>query len=323
MTSDGKQLEGLVSFVEETLLPQGYDVKTNERIYNDEGVQIAEFDIEVHGKIGSTTIDWLIECRDRPGQGTAPGSWIEQLVGRRIRFGFNKVTAVSTTGFSVGAVEFAQKEGIELREVKALKPEEFAQWLVMQHFSFIRHVTKLKHATILINKAESKDRREALAKLMSKLHGDAKFLRSSKSGAVVSAAVAFLGAVSGVGTLFDDLNPNSPIKQIRLIAQYPDEEDHFIVDTKLGPIRIEEIIFDGGLSVSEQIIPLALTAEYRQAETGEPISQVASFEPHSILGMTLSLEMHHIADTGETHVILRKVAEKTKPPASAEKPATT
>src|SRR6266550_564747 len=120
MGSDGKQLEGLVSFVEKTLLPQGFEVKTNERIYNDEGIQIAEFDIEIHGKVGSTTIAWLIECRDRPGQGPAPGSWIEQLVGRRIRFGFNKVTAVSTTGFAVGAVQFARSQGIELREVTAL-----------------------------------------------------------------------------------------------------------------------------------------------------------------------------------------------------------
>jgi len=312
MKSDGKQLEGLVSFVEKTLLPQGFDVKTNERVYNDEGVQIAEFDIEIHGKIGSTTIAWLIECRDRPGQGPAPGSWIEQLVGRRIRFGFNKVTAVSTTGFAVGAVKFAQEQGIELREVKALKPEEFAQWLVMQHHSVIRHITKLEHATILINKEETEDRREALAHLISNLPGDAKFLRSSKSGVVVSPAAAFLGAVSGVGTLFDDLNPLSPIKQIRLHAQYPDEEDHFLVDTRLGPIRVEEILFKGGLTVREQRIPLALTAEYRQTTTGEPISQVASFEPHSIHEMMLSLEMHRIADTGETHVILRKVADNAE-----------
>lgn len=135
MKSDGKQLEGLVSFVETTLLPQGFDVKTNERIYNDEGIQVAEFDIEIRGKVGSTSIAWLIECRDRPGQGPAPGSWIEQLVGRRIRFGFNKVTAVSTTGFAQGAIEFAQEQGIELREVKSLVAEEFADWLVIRYLN--------------------------------------------------------------------------------------------------------------------------------------------------------------------------------------------
>ena len=129
MTTDGKQLEALVSFVEKTLLPQSFDVKTNERVYNDAGVQIAELDIKIRGKVGSTNIVWLIECRDRPSDGPAPSSWIEQLVGRRERFKFNKVTAVSTTGFAPGAIDFAQSQGIETREVKALSPDAFSDWL--------------------------------------------------------------------------------------------------------------------------------------------------------------------------------------------------
>ncbi len=56
MSSDGKQLEALVAFVERELLPPGFSVKSNERVFNDEGVQIAEFDIEVYGKVGPTTI---------------------------------------------------------------------------------------------------------------------------------------------------------------------------------------------------------------------------------------------------------------------------
>lgn len=41
MPGDGKQLEALVAFVEKTLLPQGFEVKNNERVYNDEGVPSA------------------------------------------------------------------------------------------------------------------------------------------------------------------------------------------------------------------------------------------------------------------------------------------
>jgi hypothetical protein len=306
MGSDGKQLEGLVSFVEKTLLPQGFDVKTNERVYNDEGIQIAEFDIEIRGNVGSTNIAWLIECRDRPGSGPTPGSWIEQLVGRRTRFGFNKITAVSTTGFSTGATEFAQKEGIELREVKTLSAEEFANWLVMSHFRFITRVTKLNHALILINKKESEDRRAALIKLISSLQGDSKFLRSSKNEDLVSSAAAFLGAVSEAGNLFDDLKPNGPGKKVKLEAHYTDK-DYFVVDTTSGPIRVEAIVFLGELFIREKLAPLIYTAEYRRTETGESVSQIASFEPQTIHGMAMALEMHRISETGETHVILRKL----------------
>jgi len=60
MAVNGKQLESLVAFVEETLLPEGFTVTTNERVFNEEGIQIAEFDIEIRGKVGSTAIAWLI-----------------------------------------------------------------------------------------------------------------------------------------------------------------------------------------------------------------------------------------------------------------------
>ena len=72
MIKDGKSLEALVRQIEELLLPTGFKVTSNERIYNDEGIQIAEFDVEVRGKLGTTDIAWLIECRDRPGSGPAP-----------------------------------------------------------------------------------------------------------------------------------------------------------------------------------------------------------------------------------------------------------
>ena len=121
MRDNGKQLEGLVALIEKLHLPPAFDVKTNERVFY-QGIQVAEFDIEIRGRLGTTDVVWLIECRDRPTEGPAPASWVEQLVGRRTRFGFNKVTAVSTTGFAKGASDFAQKEGIETREVRTLAP---------------------------------------------------------------------------------------------------------------------------------------------------------------------------------------------------------
>lgn len=147
MRTDGKQLEELVAFVEKTLLPHGFKVDTNDLIYED-GAQIAELDIVVRGKIGSTNIAWLIECRDRPGKGRAPGYWIEQLASRRNRFKFNKVTAVSTTGFAAGAAKYAQEQGIEIREVRALCAEDLTDWLKIQHLRQRNCEAKL-HATQL------------------------------------------------------------------------------------------------------------------------------------------------------------------------------
>lgn len=308
MAADGKQLEALVAYVEKTLLPEGFTVATNERVFNDEGIQIAEFDIEIRGKVGSTAIAWLIECRDRPTSGPAPGLWIEQLVGRRIRFGFNKVTAVSTTGFAAGAAEFALAQGIELREVKALAPEEFAAWLPIRHIHHIERQTTLVHARILIDESEGKEKQRALAELLSKANGVAAFLKSSKSGETTTAAYAFSSATRGVDGLFDDLVANGPEKKIRLHANYT-EDGHFVVETTEGPVRVRAILFDGVVRLKETLVPLLVTAEYRHTDTGEVISEVASFAPQSIHGMKFSTEMLKMVDTGETHVILRRMTD--------------
>ncbi len=307
MTSDGKQLEALVSFVEETLVPQGFTVSTNTKVFNDEGIQVAEFDVEVRGKVGTTDIAWLIECRDRPSQGKAPGSWIEQLVGRRARFGFNKVTAVSTTGFAAGAEEFAESEGIELREVKKLAPEDFADWLLIRDITSLTRKTLLHHATILINEDESQERRDELVRVISNQTDDKPVLRSVVTGNKAPLKNAFLGAVNETGGLFDDIEPNGSGKKIKLHVNYDSDTDHFVVDTDLGEIRVRSIIFYGELRIEQRSVPLTVTSEYRKLEGGEVVSQVAGFAPYEILGHEFSLEMHKLKDTGETHVIMRKI----------------
>jgi hypothetical protein len=307
MSSDGKQLETLVAFVERELLPPGFSVKSNERVFNDEGVQIAEFDIEVNGKVGSTTISWLIECRDRPGHGAAPGAWIEQLVGRRMRFGFNKVTAVSTTGFAAGAVDFAKQQGIELREVASLDPSEFKDWLHITEMRQIRRVTDLKHATIFLSPTELDDLKQAAMDVITRAAGNDEILISSSSGARANLTNAFFGAIQSVDNAFKDVVVGKALK-VRLMSDYRDD-DHFLIETALGLVRVTQIEFLGELRVEETVVPVVKTAEYRHAGTGEPISQLAVFAPQSILGMNLALELHRMAESGETHVTMRRLPD--------------
>lgn len=120
MDKTGQELEKLIAGIEAQMLPQGFKVEPRQRIVDDSGQQIAELDIVISGALGSSTVKWLLECRDRPSEGAAPAAWIEQLVGRRERFGFDKVFAVSTSGFSKAAVDFAKSKGIVMRTVSLL-----------------------------------------------------------------------------------------------------------------------------------------------------------------------------------------------------------
>lgn len=125
MPNDGRELERLVAELEALLLDTGFTVIPNNRVMDPEGNQIAEFDVTIEGRVGSTRFKWLIECRDRPSEGPAPSSWIQQLFGRRQLFDFDKVVAVSTTGFSPAAIEAAKKLKITLRTVASV--EEISQ----------------------------------------------------------------------------------------------------------------------------------------------------------------------------------------------------
>jgi len=127
--NDGSRLERLVEMIEGLHLPDGFSIRKNSPVYNDEGQQIAELDIFISGRIGSVTHCTLFECRDRPSQGAAPVGWIEQLFGRKQRLKLSSIVAVSTTGFAPGAVEFAAQENIPLRTVEALTESEIRGFL--------------------------------------------------------------------------------------------------------------------------------------------------------------------------------------------------
>lgn len=123
--NDGKALERLVAAVEALLLPPGMQVKRNHRVYDADGVQHAEFDVYAHGNVGSGTFSWLLQCRDRPSGGPCGVEWIRELIGTRDSIHVDRVTAVSTTGFTAPAIAKAKAAGIELREIEKLDPIEF------------------------------------------------------------------------------------------------------------------------------------------------------------------------------------------------------
>lgn len=302
MKHDGKRLEALVAFVEEKLLPKGFVVTTNDRVYSEEGVQIAEFDIQATGRVGSTDFVWLIECRDRPSSGPAPGSWIEQLVGRRLRFRFDKVTAVSTTGFAAGVAEFAKSQGIELREVTALTPDAFAELLPLLFMEcHVRH-SMLEQVGLVVAPTTPKELCDALAELLAQVNAGQAFLLSSTTGEKSAPADVFARAAESPQNLYEGLIPNGDAKKVRIHANYT-PEDHFIVETSAGPVPVATIEFQGELRVELHEVPIAHLDEYRSTTTSEAISQHVSFEPFG----GLATEVHHLAATGETHFAIRRV----------------
>jgi len=78
------------------------------------------------------------------------------------------------------------------------------------------------------------------------------------------------------------------------------------IETDLGEVRIQEILFEGEIFAEQSLVPIESIQEYLKEQTGERISQTATFTIQ-ISGQPFSIEMHNLAQAGETHVILRKL----------------
>lgn len=298
--ADGKQLEDLVAIIEGLLLPNGFEVTKNRRVYNDHGTQVAEFDVEIRGKLGSGSIAWLIECRNRPGEGPAAGSWIEQLAGRRSRFNFNKVSAVSTTGFTEGAVDYAKTVGIDLRELEDVAPE-MINWLRVRSVQSHEYKHWLNHANIEIDENEPPERVEALeTALRGKRLNEPQF-RNTQTGETISPAVAFMHAVNENPDLTAGLVPNESPKPLTIYVTYPRHDSHFVIDTVLGSVRINAIVYDGTVGIIENHLPLSQTAEYRSVGDDNPVAQTAAFT-----GSDFSMQLHRVNETGAIYFTARR-----------------
>jgi Restriction endonuclease len=312
-SASGKEIEELVATIEGLLLPKGFTVTKNPRIYNDHGVQVAEFDVEIRGKLGSADIAWLIECRNRPGDGPAPGQWIEQLMGRRNRFNFDKVMAVSTTGFSQGAIECAHRFGIALRAVDEIAPELTLLVRMRSMISRERcHI--LKHVEFVIDATEPPESIQAAQAVLSEAGDkplDAPMLRSTSTGAIGTALQAFLSVVAEHPELWEDILPNQEPKPVVLRVDYP-TDNHFVLDTALGPVRISTIHFDGAFALKESEIPLDQVAEYRQVGGDHPISQTAGFLV-PMNDATVAFELHRIEESGAIMMTMRQVPKEKIP----------
>jgi len=146
----GARFEELIKQIEEITLPNNFEITSRKRIY-DEGIQLAEFDIDILGNINGVEFKWLIECRDRPSEGPAPTAWIEQLIGRKQVYGCSIVTAVSTTGFSTGAEKVAKKGNIDLRKTFEVTFKEVCNWIHFSTITLIRPIGVLLESTVFFD----------------------------------------------------------------------------------------------------------------------------------------------------------------------------
>ena len=313
MKRDGKALQDLTEFVETTLHPLGFEVVTNQVKYDEDGHALAEFDIQFIGTHENSGYKWLIECRDRPSDGRAPGSWIEQLVGRRSRFGFNKVTAVSSTGFAPGALDYATAESIELKEVASMRPEHFSKWLAIDSVEVIDRTYQVNDVHFVIPPGLDQARVAALDEVIraNSIGGKREPLfRGLLSGERRSLDDIFFEATTRLGD-WEDLVINGSKKTVVVHLQLDNPQGAFCIDTALAAEPVSKVSMRGDLWLTSKSVPFERYSQYQK--TGDEGGFIAQSVKVVMMddGKTKAiLEIHHIPESGYSHVVLRAEASK-------------
>ena len=120
---DSTAFEQQVHRICELLEDSGGDVMWNDHIPDpDNPSQARQIDITLR-RGGKLT---LIECRDH--QARQDVQWIEELIGRRASLRANATIAVSSSGFTTGALNKAKSYGIIPRDLRKLTDREVEEW---------------------------------------------------------------------------------------------------------------------------------------------------------------------------------------------------
>jgi hypothetical protein len=203
-------------------------------------------------------------------------------------------------------VEYAESERIELREFAVLTPEEVYSWLQLSTFKFLNNLHDLRNLRLFAHSSAPEGACEALKRAVSN-KDEGRLLWSIKKNQYISPADAFISAVSEIPDSFQDLTPNGPAKTVELRVEYVGENDHFVVVTDIGNVRIGAIEYRGYILIKEEEVPLAYLGEYRAPRGEKAISQVASFEPKNFGFGEVAIEIHRFVESGKGQVVLRRV----------------
>ena len=135
MPRKGRGLENLVGLIEEALKGAEVAVRSPEHVKGRHSNETREIDVTLRGKVGSTDLLVIFECRERENpQGV---DWIEQLATKKDDVGAHLAVAVSSSGFTRGAETLGAQKGILLRTLAEFDPGEVKEFFSVDDAAFV------------------------------------------------------------------------------------------------------------------------------------------------------------------------------------------
>lgn len=295
MPREGRELEKLVEKLETELADKNVEIKSPDYIPDRFTARKREVDISLRGKIGTHELLIIIETRDR--NETEDVRWIEQIITKRDDIRANKAIAVSSFGFSDGAIAKAQANSIELRTLEEINSETIKSWFLLDSMHFINRKFDIRSA-IFINESLNEEDRKRLEDFINSLNGqfpeELNFILDVDMVEPMSLGNLLLSA--DLSKFYECIPPDCKEKNLKITLIPKDKDFGFqiITDENSEPIKIESIFIQAILYIEHNKLPIKHVKEYKNSD--QTHATIINFGDIEISGDKRSVEMHRFLD---------------------------
>ena len=286
MPRQGRELEKLIATLENLLGDTNIEVKSPDYVVGVNSGSRREIDVSLRTNVGSSEILVILETRDR--NETDDVRWIEQLATKRKDVLASKVVAVSSSGFTEGARNTAQRLGIDLRSIDEITLESVATWFQLRGIQVYERHGILNHVILRVDNLNLETFQDALKDLSFKNIN----LIHAGTGAKFTIVQAWQDVMNQMPDMFDDIEPGGEKKQKIIHVYYEKPDARFMVNTDAGDIHLVQIIYQAVLSVELKTYPVSESKvlQYSKSDGGK-ISQTVKFEVN-LRGNDVDISFH-------------------------------
>jgi hypothetical protein len=271
MVPEWRQFEKLVARIEADAAPLGLSVVSPDRIRCKITGRLREVDASIRMK-NNKDIIVTIECRRHRCKQDV--TWIEQLAAKKHAIGAIRTIAVSSSGFTKGAVEMAHHHGIDLRILSEVSAKEINQMMRLDFILFTHKRCVLIHIAIRPFRAEPwkiPDTNEIELSLPNTTDLFAPIFRNIETKATWSINDLWL-QLQDVTDPFAGIEKGEPMVVRTACFPYP---GNVMVGTLDGEVQLGDILLSIGvwLEVEQVDLESARKVEYK-AQTGGNLQRI-------------------------------------------------
>ncbi len=299
MPRKGREFEKLISYLEESLCPFGVKVLSPEYIKGKLSRRSREVDITLRASVGSTDILIMVECRDR--KDVEELNWLEQISGKKKDIEANKAIAVSTSGFSASAIEYAKNTGIELRTYGAVNPNEIVLWFGFNTLTTTHHMVDFVHTQIIPFDKDVEIAPDIKSIIEHTFTEKTKIFDFGNGKEEVSVWDLCCQTFNdNAKEMYEDIKPDTPPVQKSIALELKGKPIR--IKSNKGYVEVKELRIVAKLSIIINEHPLTRIAEYKDGE--KVIAKTAEFE-FKVEDNIMSLDLHKFEPSGEQRIALR------------------